>query len=103
MDYCGPIGLPHSQFLGWSYDDQDKAIAWSLDRKSKCGTCGTVTSEWLDEEGRDREPPPYEAKTQICLGCQSLADKQNEIPEDRRSFTQVYFQPWSEPSWDPSS
>lgn len=93
MDYCGPIGLPHSKFLTWHEDDQDKALAWTLAQRAKCQSCGTVPEDWLDEDGEDREPPPYVAKTRICLGCVQLDEKSQEIPDDKKPHFQVYLQP----------
>lgn len=95
MSYCAPIGLPHSQFLSWDQDDQDKALAFTVEQRRACSGCGTVTDDWFDEEGQDRVIPPYVAKTKYCPGCHELADTQAEIPEDRKSFTYVYLEPWS--------
>lgn len=95
MDYCGPLGLRHSEFHSWPQDDQDKAIAWTLGKARRCGQCGTVSDDWLDEEGEYREPPPYLAKSKLCGGCQAIHDKMDLIPDDRKSFTHVYLEPWS--------
>lgn len=72
MDYCGPIGLPHSQFLSWSEGDQDAALAWMLDKAEKCGRCGSYPGEWVDEKGRKVQPPPMFARTHQCLGCVTI-------------------------------
>lgn len=102
MDYCAPIGLAHSTFLGWSTDDQDKAVAWALLQKeeavasaARCQQCGTLPSDWLDEEGRDRMPPPYIARTELCVGCHVLEDTVQEIPEAARRHTHVYLVPYT--------
>lgn len=107
MDYCGPIGLAHSQFLTWDIDDQDKAMAWSLVKldeeaahAARCKQCGTLPDEWLDEEGRDREPPPYVAKSILCVGCHTIEDKISEIPEAARLHTHVYLTPYVEEEED---
>lgn len=93
MDYCGPQGIPHSVFLKWKEEDQDKALAWVVHNRLKCGRCGTVTSDWLDEAGMDREPPPYVAVTELCVGCQILKDRIGEIPEEMRSQYHVFLVP----------
>lgn len=72
MDYCGPRALPHSQFLRWSRDDQDKAIAWMQHTQAKCPNCGTFPEDWLTSEGRMKIPPPFEAHDRTCYGCQQI-------------------------------
>lgn len=72
MDYCGPRGIPHSQFLGgppvWTQDDRDKALAWAeLDRQT-CRGCGTRPAEWEPSKGGDRHA--YEFLPDICPGCE---------------------------------
>jgi hypothetical protein len=70
MRYCAPRGLPHSVFLSWSPDDQDKALAWLIDEESRCSECGTVPAEWLAADGKKLAvPPPYEADVDFCGGC----------------------------------
>lgn len=68
MSYCVPLGLPHSQFLSWSDDDQDKALAWTLDSRDRCHGCGTRADEWEPDKGGSRNA--YEAKLHICPGCE---------------------------------
>ncbi len=71
LDYCGPRGLPHSEFLTWSEDDQDKALAWLRAEQAKCSECGTVPEEWVAGDGvRPAIPPPYEVDTMVCYGCE---------------------------------
>jgi len=77
-------------------------MAWVVESRRACHQCGTVSDEWLDEEGRDREPPPFVAKSRYCAGCHAIRQLSEEIPEDRKSFTHIYLEPWSE-EWDLSS
>lgn len=79
MAYCGPLGLPHSKFLDWDPTDQDKALAWLGFEKSKCPSCNTFPSEYLDAEGRMKYPPPYRVYTEICYGCVAIHDKNEEM------------------------
>lgn len=79
MAYCGPLGIPHSVFLGWDELDQDKAIAWLSFEKSKCNGCNTFPSEYLDSEGRMAYPPPYVVSSEICYGCVLIKEKNDEI------------------------
>lgn len=96
MEFCNLNGVPHSTFKSWSDLDQDKALAHMLAQRSRCGQCGTVPDEWLDEAGEDREPPPYVAMSVLCVGCDTIQDKISAIPEKQRSRYQVYLVPNSE-------
>jgi hypothetical protein len=93
MDYCGPRGIPHSVFAGWDPLDQDKAIMHMLHGRLACGSCGTVPGDWLDDKGEDREPPPYVAVAELCVGCAAIEDKISEIPEKDRSHYHVHLVP----------
>jgi hypothetical protein len=94
MDYCGPRGIPHSKFLTWSEGDQDKAIAWMLADLTRCPTCGTVPEDWLDEDGKDREPPPFEARSKRCVGCATILDVRKQIPDESQQSVHVYLVPY---------
>jgi hypothetical protein len=74
--------------LSWSELDQDKAIAWQNEQRSVCSGCGTRSDEWLDVDGRDVDPPPYEIHTKKCLGCESIEEfKTNrEVQENGRGL-----------------
>ena len=91
MDYCGPIGLPHSKFLGWSEEDQDKAIAWHVNKLMTC-QCGTDPGEWIDKDGRLEYPLPYVLKTRKCWGCTMLEDKRSEMSPEDMSGISLYFE-----------
>ncbi len=81
MDYCAPIGLPHSQFLGWSDEDRRKALEWQADKSDHCGQCGQRRSDWFDESGKEMMDPPFEVVEYLgCPGCQELA----MFKEDRK-------------------
>lgn len=84
MAYCGPLGIPHGDFLEWESSDQDKALAWLGFEKSKCPGCNTFPSEYLDAEGRMVYPPPYKVYTEICYGCVFMHDKNKEIGDKNR-------------------
>lgn len=82
MEYCAPLGLPHSKFLGWDPSDQDKAIAWVIHNMSKCPQCGTFPEDYMGDNGRPLEPPPMVVKTKRCYGCVLLDDNQKEATGD---------------------
>lgn len=67
MAYCGPRGIPHSQFLSWSKTDRDKALTWLLRDRSACPSCGTRPEEWDPAKGGSRDA--YRADIVECRGC----------------------------------
>ena len=69
--WCTDKGIPHSQFLDWSVEDQQKVMASLLEERSRCKSCGT--SEWEWESDRFA----YSAAQHICNGCMRL-DAANE-------------------------
>jgi hypothetical protein len=76
LAYCVPRGLPHSAFLSWDQDDQDKALAWEAERRAHCPDCGTRRDEWDPDRGGDRYA--YLAVDYRCLGCESLEQAQRD-------------------------
>jgi hypothetical protein len=105
MEFCAQHGIPHSVFLGWKIDDQDKALAWMLYERSRCPRCGTFPEEWLDEDGRNVEPPPYYLRTRACLGCATLEPIEDRLRKDKRDrHTSAYLStlpptPTSDEDW----
>ncbi len=79
-----PIGLPLSEFLSWSPDDQDLALAFREIEAERCSECGTDPREWLTPDGKPAIPPPYEVGTHVCLGCKALAQSSREREEHNR-------------------
>lgn len=79
MDYCGPIGLRHSEFLSWDRDDRDKAIVWAMRRRQACGSCGTRPDEWNPDLGGSNTA--YVAEIRSCRGCEVSAGAQAQITE----------------------
>lgn len=79
MEYCGPHGIPHSQFLKWHQDDQDKALAWIIDKSRRCQNCGTYPEDWVDEDNVPLEPPPMFARSRRCHGCATIAREEETI------------------------
>jgi len=78
MDYCGPRGISHDEFLGWSQSARDKAIWWMLRERKKCGVCQTRAEEWDPEQGGDRRA--YRAQLTQCEGC-IVIERAQESPE----------------------
>jgi hypothetical protein len=66
MAYCGPRGIPLSEFLRWSRADQDAALAWTAHENRRCGNCGTHPDEWSEDN------LAYHAHLTECVGCRQL-------------------------------
>lgn len=93
MEYCAPLGIPHSVFLGrvvgkndpyWLESDQDKAIMWKIWSSETCPQCGTRNEGWVDEKGRYLEEPKYEVVTHKCFGCEEVKRMESAIPSDSK-------------------
>jgi hypothetical protein len=93
MEYCHHAGIPHSEFLSWDERDQEAEIEYMLYDKSRCPGCGTFPEEWFGEDNRHLQPPPYLPTTINCLGCETLADTRDQIPDKQQSHIHVYLQP----------
>lgn len=72
MAYCGPRGIPHSEFLSWPLDDQAKALGWMAEDAQKCSECGTADWEWMED------PNAYHAGPHVCRGCTAVAVARQE-------------------------
>jgi hypothetical protein len=79
MDYCGPRGIPHSEFLSWDVDDQSKALHWMSEEAQRCPGCGTADWEWAEDNHA------YEAHTAVCLGCLEIGSAQKDSQEQAKS------------------
>jgi hypothetical protein len=91
MDYCVPLGIPHSQFLRWDTDDQDKALAHMVLTRTTCGKCGTIPEDWLDSEGKELDDPPYKVSSRYCPGCATLEAAREAVPKEQRSLITLYL------------
>ncbi len=80
------MGIPHSRFLSWSEDDQDKALAFLRDRSSVCSGCGTRQREW---EG-DRFA--FVAQSTTCLGCEVIEMERDNIHEGAKGV-RIFLSP----------
>ncbi len=76
---CHQWGIPHSRFLSWPEDDQDKAVAYARYKAESCPQCGTRDSEWDPAEGGDRFA--YRAVEHICAGCQTRGDLERALQD----------------------
>lgn len=79
------MGIPHSAFLGWDVDDQDKALAWQQVQRTTCSGCGTRPEEWDPTVGGDRYA--YVADARRCPGCEVLAQAQRDLSREQTDDT----------------
>ena len=86
MAYCVPIGIPHSKFLSWEPDDQDKALAFVREQRKTC-RCGTKPEEWV----KDRFA--YVGQQRQCPGCEVLEQERENVPEKALGYTHIYLLP----------
>jgi len=86
-----PKGIPHSEFLSWADEDQDKALQWALAEGQKCPHCGTVPADWLDANGRYVFPDPYVVRVNACVGCQILEEEKKAAEKTGEDMTGVYM------------
>jgi len=84
MELCSQYRIPHSLFRGhgdgtWTDLDRRKALAHAEYQRLVCASCGTRPEEWDEDAGGDEFA--YTAVTHRCLGCQTLQDRQKEVPD----------------------
>lgn len=90
MAYCGPKGIPLSQFLKWDKADQDAALAWQHHENRRCSSCGTHPDDWNEKAGGNRNA--FHAEHAICPGCSEL-ERHRELPElqDNKHLKGIQF------------
>ncbi|MFL6141571.1 MAG: hypothetical protein ACJ72N_06850 [Labedaea sp.] len=76
MAYCGPRGIPLSEFLSWRESDQQAALAWQAYESRRCAGCGSHPDDWDPDLGGD--PRAWRAETRICQGCVELQRRHTE-------------------------
>lgn len=87
LDYCVPLGVPHSVFTGrvvdpqrgdpaWLPTDRAYALAWGELKRATCPGCGTRADEWAEDDDA------YIGDHTYCEGCARLAEEKNNIPRD---------------------
>ncbi|NJP24465.1 hypothetical protein FLW53_09635 [Microbispora sp. SCL1-1] len=85
MEVCERYGIPHSEFLKWSKDDRDKALALHLRKRSTCKHCGTRPEEWDERRGGSRNA--YVPDIDRCRGCEQMQAYDASLsPEDRKEL-----------------
>ncbi len=67
LQHCHEAGIAHSTFLAWAPADRAKALAFVLEKATRCVLCGTAEWEWNPALGGDRRA--YEPTEKYCHGC----------------------------------
>lgn len=74
LNYCVPLGIPWSKFLGWDPVDQDLALDW-VDAQRQVCACGTRRAEW------DSDSTAYVGFIDQCPGCELIEMERQNVPE----------------------
>lgn len=94
LSYCVPHAIPHSVFLSWDEDDQDKALAFEALQRATCSGCGTRIEEWDPKRGGDRSA--YVGQHHQCPGCEALEQEREHNVSDGLKGVRVYLVPKSQ-------
>lgn len=102
MDYCGPRGIPLSEFLSWDDDDQDAALLWQAHESRRCSGCGTHPEEWDPATGGRRDA--YKPELRMCPGCMQLEQRRAQLADGPAMHgAHLVLRPTSPPASSPSS
>ena len=78
---CADYKIRHSEFLGWSQLDRDKAIWHLMQQREACPSCGTRPDEWDPEKGGHRRA--YIARKRRCYGCEAKQQVEASIDPEK--------------------
>lgn len=81
-----PLGLPHSEFLSWDEDDQDKALGFTREQAKQCSGCGTRKEDW------DADRFAFVADSYQCPGCELISMEQDNVREGLRGV-KIFLRP----------
>ena len=108
MAYCGPRGIPYTQFLGadprWDDLSREAALAWQADEDHRCNGCGQDRDDWYERDaegeivyGDDGYPKVavpfrFDVTNAYCPACHALA-KSTPDGQNRESWLHPRFVP----------
>ena len=76
MRLCNEWHIPHSEFLKWAVEDQNKALAFFAYERQRCGSCGVHPMDWPDPT-----EPVFDAVAETCPGCAETDRYQRYLQE----------------------
>lgn len=76
----------------WLSDDMDKALAFKRDQAERCGTCGTLREDWVDEDGIEHIEPKYTPQPKICFGCKQIERMKKNVADNVPDQSGVYVE-----------
>lgn len=82
-----PKGLPHSEFLAWDEDDQDKALEYMRQQRTVCEGCGTREETW------QRDPFAYVGWIDRCKGCEVIKQEEDNVPAGQEKGVKISLVP----------
>lgn len=102
MAYCGPHGIPYTEFLQWDDLSRDAALAWKADHDQRCSSCGTHRDQWwvYDSDGQpiivDGYPKVdltrWTIDTAYCPGCHLLSlHREQHRDDDTTAWQHPHF------------
>lgn len=65
----------------WTDLDLDLVLGFRREQAKTCRSCGTQPEEWVDAEGKELNPPPFEPYAVRDPGCASIEQFRKTIPE----------------------
>lgn len=98
-----PLGIPHSVFLSWNPDDQDKHLAYVRAKNEICPECGTREEDWRDPTTMiEHNPPRWEPLVVRCVGCTELERERKSLKIDSSAVRVVAapFDPTRREAWE---
>lgn len=81
MSYCGPRGIPLSEFNSWSDIDQAAALAWQRREDEKCPQCRIHPDVTDPEHGG--HPDALRLGSVLCRPCEIAQTAQDRFSKDR--------------------
>lgn len=83
MAYCGPRGIPLSEFLRWHPADQDAALDWMAYEDRRCKNCGTHPADWAEDR------LAFHSHAKECPGCRAAQQAAASIGSEERGVFAV--------------
>jgi hypothetical protein len=98
LDYCAPLGIPRSLFVGeravpgpggeaWTEDDVEYALAWQAIAAENCPGCGQPKSESFDPANERA----YDVTALVCHACAARTHRQASFEDADGDLAGLYM------------